>query len=476
MALFIDSSDPKEIKDLFAWGVLSGVTTNPLIIAKEAPDADLGERIREVLAVSWGDVSVELTTETENEMLEESQLYHAWDPAADHHQGALQRDRPPRASPAREERRQDERDLPDGDEPGVPGRARRRDVRQHLQRPRARHGLRRAAGHRGDARTSSTARGSPSKIIVGSMRHMMDVNEALECGAHVPDRDAADPAQDGLEPAHDRDDQRVQHRLARPPQEEVTERSSDVSTRSPDWNGKHVLVTGGAGFIGSHVADARSRAARASRCSTTSRRASGSSCPTARRASASSRATCSTRRSSTSAMRGVDFVFHLAANADIKDNLNEPRKCVDQNVVATQNVLEAMRAAGTQEIAFSSTGSVYGEATVIPTPEDAPFPVQTSLYATSKVAAEGLLTSYALGSGVPDVDLPLRVAARARATRTATSSTSGASCGATRRASRCSATASRRRATCTWPTASAAMFVAVEKAREPINVFNLGHD
>ena len=44
MALFVDSSEPKEIKDLYAWGVLSGVTTNPLIIAREAPDADLGER------------------------------------------------------------------------------------------------------------------------------------------------------------------------------------------------------------------------------------------------------------------------------------------------------------------------------------------------------------------------------------------------------------------------------------------------
>ena len=74
-------ADAKEIKELFGWGVLSGVTTNPLIIAKEAPDADLGERIREVLAVSWGDVSVELTTETEKEMLEESLLYVAWDPA-----------------------------------------------------------------------------------------------------------------------------------------------------------------------------------------------------------------------------------------------------------------------------------------------------------------------------------------------------------------------------------------------------------
>ncbi|HZX42978.1 MAG TPA: NAD-dependent epimerase/dehydratase family protein, partial [Myxococcaceae bacterium] len=96
---------------------------------------------------------------------------------------------------------------------------------------------------------------------------------------------------------------------------------------------------------------------------------------------------------------GCDFVFHLAANADIKDNLLEPRKCIDQNVVATQNLLEAMRAAGVREIAFASTGSVYGEATVVPTPEDAPFPTQTSIYATSKLAAEGLLTSYALGYG-----------------------------------------------------------------------------
>ena len=101
MALFIDSSDPKEIKDLFAWGVLSGVTTNPLIIAKEAPDADLGERIREVLAVSWGDVSVELTTETEKEMLEESRSLPRVGSGAHHHQGAVQRDGPARPSPAR---------------------------------------------------------------------------------------------------------------------------------------------------------------------------------------------------------------------------------------------------------------------------------------------------------------------------------------------------------------------------------------
>jgi UDP-glucose 4-epimerase len=100
------------------------------------------------------------------------------------------------------------------------------------------------------------------------------------------------------------------------------------------------------------------------------------------------------------AVAGQDFVFHLAANADIKDGLQHPRLDVQQNVIVTQNVLEAMRAHGVKEIAFSSTGSVYGEAAVFPTPEDAPFPVQTSLYATSKIAAEGLLSSYAIGYGM----------------------------------------------------------------------------
>ena len=90
----------------------------------------------------------------------------------------------------------------------------------------------------------------------------------------------------------------------------------------------------------------------------------------------------------TAAMKGADFVFHLAANADIKDGWSHPRKDLEQNTIATFNVLEAMRANGVKRIAFSSTGSTYGEATLIPTPEDAPFPVQTSLYAASKVAGE----------------------------------------------------------------------------------------
>ncbi|MBI2813957.1 MAG: NAD-dependent epimerase/dehydratase family protein [Opitutae bacterium] len=99
----------------------------------------------------------------------------------------------------------------------------------------------------------------------------------------------------------------------------------------------------------------------------------------------------------TTAMKEADFVFHLAANADIKDGWAHPRKDLEQNTLATFNVLEAMRANGVRRIAFSSTGSTYGEATLIPTPEDAPFPVQTSLYAASKVAGETLLSAYAEG-------------------------------------------------------------------------------
>src|SRR5262249_33743322 len=101
----------------------------------------------------------------------------------------------------------------------------------------------------------------------------------------------------------------------------------------------------------------------------------------------------------TRAMEGCDFVFHLAANADVRFGLEHPSKDLQQNTVATFNVLEGMRANGIKAIAFSSTGSVYGEAAVIPTPEGAPFPIQTSLYGSSKLAGEGLIQAYCEGFG-----------------------------------------------------------------------------
>lgn len=94
-----------------------------------------------------------------------------------------------------------------------------------------------------------------------------------------------------------------------------------------------------------------------------------------------------------------DAVFHLAANADVRFGTDHPRRDLEQNTIATYNVLEAMRHNGVKKIAFSSTGSVYGESPVVPTPEDGPFPVQTSLYGASKAAGEGLISAYCEGFG-----------------------------------------------------------------------------
>jgi UDP-glucose 4-epimerase len=103
------------------------------------------------------------------------------------------------------------------------------------------------------------------------------------------------------------------------------------------------------------------------------------------------------------AIPGCDWVFHLQANADVRHGLEHPRRDLAQNTIATANVLEAMRAHGVKRIAFSSTGSVYGEPDLFPTPEDAPFPIQTSLYAASKLACEGLIEAYAAGYGFTGV-------------------------------------------------------------------------
>ena len=99
------------------------------------------------------------------------------------------------------------------------------------------------------------------------------------------------------------------------------------------------------------------------------------------------------------AMKKIDIVLHLAANADVRFGTHHPHKDLEQNAIATFNVLEAMRANNVKKIAFASTGSIYGEAAVIPTPEHTSFPVQTSFYGASKLAAEGLIQAYCEGFG-----------------------------------------------------------------------------
>jgi UDP-glucose 4-epimerase len=171
------------------------------------------------------------------------------------------------------------------------------------------------------------------------------------------------------------------------------------SDGSPDL--QRVLVTGGAGFIGSNLVDrllALGCQVTAFDNLSTGQPAflkQASAHPAFRLVEADLLDAGTLRE----AMAGHDFVFHLAANADVRFGTDHPSRDLEQNVIATHNVLEAMRLTGVREIAFSSTGSIYGEPELFPTPEDAPFPVQTSLYGASKLAAEGLIQAYCEGFG-----------------------------------------------------------------------------
>lgn len=100
------------------------------------------------------------------------------------------------------------------------------------------------------------------------------------------------------------------------------------------------------------------------------------------------------------AMAGADMVFHLAANADVRFGPERTFRDLEQNTLGTYRVLDAMRRSRVKRIAFASTGSVYGDAPVIPTPENCPFPVQTSLYGASKAASEGLITAFSEAFGI----------------------------------------------------------------------------
>ena len=158
-----------------------------------------------------------------------------------------------------------------------------------------------------------------------------------------------------------------------------------------------IMVTGGAGFIGSNLVDALlglGHEVVAVDNLLTGRTAFLESA-TASSGFSFVEGDLRDARFTDEVVEGADAVVHLAANADVRFGWDDPRLDLDQNVVATQNVLESMRRAGVRRLLFSSTGSVYGEATTFPTPEDAPFPLQTSLYAASKVAAEGYISAYA---------------------------------------------------------------------------------
>lgn len=182
--IFVDSTEPSEIESVFGWGVPSGVTTNPLIFARQAGSADLEARIRQILAVSRGPVSVEVPAADEDEMLAEARRYARWDP-----------DRicikVPFGEPGlRVANRLDGEGIavnltcvmsfPQGYLAALAGArfvsifsGRVRDTGYDVRPTIAK------------LRGQIDREGLATKIIVGSIRHLMDVAEALEAGAHV---------------------------------------------------------------------------------------------------------------------------------------------------------------------------------------------------------------------------------------------------------------------------------------------------
>ena len=183
--------------------------------------------------------------------------------------------------------------------------------------------------------------------------------------------------------------------MSKPPHASARDLDADPLKRT-------VVLTGGAGFIGSNLADALLGSGHTVRVLdnlSTGRE------EFLRDAGASPRfemVRCDLVEDEdrlTHLIGGADTVIHFAANADVRFGWSEPRRDMVQNAVATHNVLEAMRATGVRHIIFASTGSVYGEAPIIPTPEHCPFPLQTSLYGASKLAAEGLISAYVEGCG-----------------------------------------------------------------------------
>ena len=156
-------------------------------------------------------------------------------------------------------------------------------------------------------------------------------------------------------------------------------------------NIKKAFVTGGAGFIGSHIVDAL--LARGAQVVVYDNFCTGQShfLPTPPPAGLEViRADVLDRPKLEAAMQGCDFVFHFQANADVRGGVKNTWVDVEQNTLATWNVLEAMRKNEVRGLAFASSATIYGEPTVFPTPETYA-PLQTSLYGASKYAGEAMI-------------------------------------------------------------------------------------
>lgn len=168
-----------------------------------------------------------------------------------------------------------------------------------------------------------------------------------------------------------------------------------------------VLVTGGAGFIGSHLVDRL--ISFDDEVHVLDNLSSGFKANMFQSMSKNMKfilGDCTNTGDVKEAMKDVDVLFHLAANAEVRLEFNDPETCFRQNIYATHVLLEELRRSNTQTIVFTSTSTVYGDVDLIPTPEDYPTrPI--SIYGASKLASEALLTSYAHTYGIKTIILRL---------------------------------------------------------------------
>ena len=155
-----------------------------------------------------------------------------------------------------------------------------------------------------------------------------------------------------------------------------------------------ILVTGGAGFIGSHVVDRLM--AEGHELLVLDNLSSGDEQFIAAHLAKPNfqfHQLDLVRDEIAGLFEGVEEVWHLAANPEVRLGAENTYVHLEQNVIATYNVLEAMRLHGVERILFTSTSTVYGDAEQLPTPEEYPT-IPISLYGASKLACEAFIASY----------------------------------------------------------------------------------
>jgi UDP-glucose 4-epimerase len=162
-----------------------------------------------------------------------------------------------------------------------------------------------------------------------------------------------------------------------------------------------VVVTGGAGFIGSHLVDAL--VVQGDEVLVIDMLAAGGTEPIQRHLDSGKVRLQKIDLLSDGwqdAIKGAHRVYHLAADPDVQKSATTPDPTIQNNILATYRVLEAMRTHGVPEIVFTSTSTIYGEATAIPTPEDYTPLEPISVYGASKLACEALISAYCHSFGM----------------------------------------------------------------------------